>query len=52
MGDQWQKLLTATTASNDASVKISAHETVLGQAFSTAALIWSITSKPLNDLLF
>ena len=32
--------------------RISAQETVLGQAFSTAVLIWFTTSKPLRELIF
>ena len=32
--------------------RISAHETVLGQAASTAALMVSITSKPLSESTF
>jgi hypothetical protein len=30
---------------------MSAHDTVLGHAFSTAALIWSMISNPCNRLL-
>lgn len=41
---------TSTAESRDAMARISAHETVLGQAFSRAALMRSITSKPLAEL--
>jgi len=34
------------------SARISAQDTTLGQASSTAALIWFTTSKPLIELLF
>jgi hypothetical protein len=54
MGDDQclQQLITSTTANNAASVKMSAQETVFGHSCSTCALIWSMTSKPLNELLF
>lgn len=46
------ELLTRKTASRATSVKMSAQETVDGQAFSTSAFMLSITSKPLTELLF
>lgn len=44
-------MLTMTTESLAAIAKISAHETTPGHAFSTVALILSITSNPLIELL-
>ena len=43
---------TKTEEISAASARISAQETVLGQAVSTAVLIWFTTSKPLIELLF
>lgn len=45
----YEVLLTMTTESLAVIAKISAHETIPGQAFSTAVFIWSITSNPLTD---
>ena len=44
--------LTSTVESLAAMAKISAQETVRGQAFSSADLISSITSNPRTDFLF
>jgi len=42
-------VLTRTTESRAVRAKMSAHETVEGQASSTAALILAITSKPRSE---
>lgn len=43
--------LTRTTESRAEIARISAQDIVLGQAFSNSLLIWSMTSKPLAELL-
>lgn len=43
--------LTVTTESRAAMATISAQETTPGHTASTFVLIWSITSKPLTELL-
>lgn len=43
---------TSTAESREAMARISAHETVCGHAASSAALMVSITGKPLTELIF
>lgn len=51
-GKSSEMCCTSTAESRDASARMSAHETVWGQASSRAALTRSITSKPLAEFLF
>lgn len=46
-----EMLLTISTESLAAMARISAQETTPGHAFSTADLIWSITSNPRAEFL-